>query len=165
MEETNRADIRIDKDGVWHYRGREMFRRDIVQFLSRRLRQDAAGRYLIAMNGEVCLLDVEDTPLVVRAVTRTSLPGEGEALALTLSDGTKEILDPDTLRVGPGHVLYCTVREGAFPARLSRPAYYQVAAHIAGDEESGGFSLVLNNRRHAIGRAEAREIHQGGTPC
>ena len=154
MEETNRADIRIDKDGVWHYRGREMFRRDIVQFLSRRLRQDAAGRYLIAMNGEVCLLDVEDTPLVVRAVTRTSL-----------SDGTEEILAPGTLRVGPGHVLYCTVREGAFPARLSRPAYYQVAAHIAGDEESGGFSLVLNNRRHAIGRAEAREIHQGGTPC
>ncbi|HAR97539.1 MAG TPA: DUF1285 domain-containing protein, partial [Syntrophus sp. (in: bacteria)] len=37
---TPRSDIRIDKDGVWFYRGQEMFRREIVNLFYEHLKQD-----------------------------------------------------------------------------------------------------------------------------
>ena len=143
--------IRIDKDGVWFYQGAEMFRRDIVNFFYENLQQDATGRYVIQLPGEDgdhCFVDVEDTAFVVKSVHGQDNSQEAaERLEIFLSDEKMETLDPRTLRIGPDNVVYCTVRNGAFDARFSRSAYYQLAEHIEHDDEKDAFFLMLKDQR------------------
>ena len=61
-----------------------------------------------------------------------------------------EHLDPATLWVGRRNVLYCRIREGRFPARFSRPAYYQIAEWIRENEETGEFYMELEGNRYEI---------------
>ena len=65
MENIPFCNIRIDKNGVWYYKGAEMFRREIVNFFYQNLRQDESGRYLIELPNDRCYLEVEDAPFVV----------------------------------------------------------------------------------------------------
>ncbi len=92
----NASDIQVDTEGIWHYRGAEMTRRDIVRLFYEHLRLDAMGRFSIQMGGQSYPIHVEDTAYVVWAVYRT---GEGDRIRLLLSDDSMENLDPDTLRI------------------------------------------------------------------
>lgn len=139
--------ILIDKEGRWFHKGAEMVRKDIVRFFYERIELDSLGRYVIRWGDERCYLDVEDTPFVVRKVHVTE-SGKGGGFSLWLSDDKTEALDPETLSVGPGSVLYCRVKEGKFPARFLRPAYYQIAEFI--QEEGGEFYLPLNGLKYYI---------------
>ncbi len=146
--EMSYGDIRIDKEGVWHYRGAEMFRQDIVSMLYRSLRQDEDGRYLIDLAGERAYPEVEDTPFVIKSVSYAT-GDQGETFALFMPDGSKEDLDPKTLRTSADDVLYCTLSPG-FPARFSRAAYYQLAEHIQYDAEQDRYYLMMNSNRFYI---------------
>ncbi|MBW2047754.1 MAG: DUF1285 domain-containing protein [Deltaproteobacteria bacterium] len=141
--------IFIDKEGRWYHQGAEIIRRDFVGLFYQNMELDGEGRYLINWAGRTCYVEVEDTAFVVR---RVSLEGGGQdgdlRLELSLSDDTKEVLDPDTLWIGNQNVLYCRVKSGLFPARFNRAAYYQLAQHV--EEEGGAFFLSLNDRRHMI---------------
>jgi len=139
--------IFIDKEGRWFHKGAEMVRRDIVRFFCERLGMDSLGRYVIRWGPEHCYLDVEDTPFVVREVGFTE-DGGTQNFRLVLSDDSTELLDPATLFVGRESVLYCKVKEGGFPARFLRPAYYQLAEFFR--EENGGFYLPLNGEKHFL---------------
>jgi len=106
MENIPFCNIRIDKNGVWYYKGAEMFRREIVNFFYQNLRQDESGRYLIELPNDRCYLEVEDAPFVVKSVHRTvSETDYRAAIHLLLSDDTVEPLDPETLRIGNDNVL------------------------------------------------------------
>jgi len=61
-------------------------------------------------------------------------------------------VDPATLRVGEGDVPYCAVKDGAFEARLSRAAAYQLLALADYDERSGGGALHLGGREYRVAR-------------
>jgi len=135
------CEIFIDKEGQWFYQGAEMQRREIVRFFYDHLSLDEGGRYILEWAGERCLLEVEDTAFVVKGVAAD------DGFSLSLSDDRVERLAPDTLYVGDGNVLYCLVY-GAFPARFTRPAYYQLAVYI--EEEAGGFVLPVGGKRHPI---------------
>jgi hypothetical protein len=139
--------IFIDKEGRWFHKGAEMVRRDIVRFFYERIGVDAMGRYVIRQGPERCYLEVEDTPFVVQKVSFT-VDGGTQNFSLLLSDDSSELLDPKTLSVGQESVLYCKVKEGRFPARFLRPAYYQLAEFVR--EEKGGFYLPLNGEKHFI---------------
>ena len=141
--------IYIDKEGKWFHKDREMIHREIIRHFYRHMEMDSEGRCVIRWQGERCYVEVEDTPyVVVRAALEDSdHPGE-RRIVLSLSDGEHEDLSPATLRVGNENVLYCKVREGSFPARFSRAAYYQIAQYI--EEDKGKFYLQLNGRRYAI---------------
>jgi len=52
--------------------------------------------------------------------------------------------------VGEGNVLYCSVKNGTFPARFSRTSYYQLAEFIEQEEEGNGFFISLNNEKFLI---------------
>ncbi len=143
------SDIRIDKEGIWYYRGAEMFRQDIVNLLYRSLKQDEEGRYLIDFAGEHAYLEVEDTPFVIKSVSYTTGAQGEEAFHLSMPDGSEESLDPKTLRINADDVLYCTLGPG-FPARFSRAAYYQLAEHIQYDAEQDSHYLLLNGHRFYI---------------
>ena len=62
------CNIRIDKEGVWYYKGAEMFRKEIVNFFYQNLKRDESCQYLIELENDRCYLDVEDTPFVIRSV-------------------------------------------------------------------------------------------------
>ncbi|MBW2599931.1 MAG: DUF1285 domain-containing protein [Deltaproteobacteria bacterium] len=153
--------IRIDKEGVWHYRGARMFRKDILKLFFESLKRDEQGRYLIEFEGDRCLIEVEDTPFVVKAAARDSSGDrENESIEILLSDFTSEKLDPSTLRVGMDNVLYCSIKNRRFEARFSRSGYYQIAELIEYDEERDAYFVPLNRRIYYI------ETHtSGGTQC
>jgi hypothetical protein len=142
--------ITIDKEGRWYHQGVEMVHRAFLKLFYRHMSLDRSGRYVIDWEGDRCYVDVEDTPFVVqRVVFEGSPPGALSRFVLHLNDDTREGLSPETLCLGEAHVLYCKVKEGRFPARFSRPAYYQLAAHIE-EDTTGRYYLPLNGERYYI---------------
>ena len=151
MENIPFCNIRIDKDGVWYYKGAEMFRREIVNFFYQNLKRDESGRYLIELPNDRCYLEVEDAPFVVKSVHRSFSENEDRStIYLRLSDDTVEPLDPETLRIGSDNVLYCTIRNRSFDARFLRASYYQLAGDIEYDECGDDFFIQLNGHRFYI---------------
>lgn len=142
--------ISIDREGRWYHKGAEMIHREIIRLFYDHMSMDPMGRYIIEWAGERCTVEAEDTAFVVRGVTPKGIDGEGlHGFQLLLSDDTVEALQPETLSVGKDHVLYCRVK-GRFPARFTRPAYYQLAAHV--EEEGGRYYLPLGGTKYWIHR-------------
>jgi hypothetical protein len=83
----------------------------------------------------------------------TRIERRGETLHAFLSDGTEADVDPATLRVGPDDVPYCSVRDGAFEARLSRAAAFQMLALADYDEGTGRGALRLGGREYPLRRS------------
>ncbi len=147
--------IFIDKQGRWFHKGAEMIHRDFIQLFYQHMVMDASGRCVIAMGDDRCYVEVEDTPFVIRQVRFEEEDGEGlSRCMLYLNDDTREILCPDTLYIGLENVLYARVKEGGFPARFLRPAYYQLAQYV--EEENGTYVLPLNGRKYVIQSRESR---------
>lgn len=83
------SDIKIDKEGIWYYRGAHMFRKTFLLRFFEHLKQDDCGRYFVELNREICYLDVEDTAFVVTAVYRNQNPCGAEELEILLNDDQK----------------------------------------------------------------------------
>lgn len=144
-------DIKINKEGVWFFRGAEMFRKDFVHLFYQHLKKDDEGRYLIEYGDEATYLDVEDTAFVVKSIYKVTSPDHGnEYIEIFLSDGTLEKLDPESLYVGHDNVLYCLVKNNGFEARFLRPSYYQMAEHIEYDACKDKYFISLNNQKYYI---------------
>ncbi len=156
----NENDIRIDKDGIWYYRGAHMFRKDILCIFFEHLKRDDSGRYFIELNGEICGLEVEDTAFVVTAVCKIQDACGSETLEILLSDDRKEALDAGTLAVGKDNVLPCRVKNNRFPARFTRKSYYQLAEFIEPDGDENEFCVVFDGRKYPI--ALASHNHDNG---
>ncbi len=145
------CDIRIDKEGVWYYKGNEIFRDEIVRFFYQNLKKDETGRYLIELDDDRCYLEVEDAPFVVRAIyKRTAQSGNEECINLLLSDQSVERLNCDSLWAAKDNVLYCSVKKNAFVARFSRASYYQIAEFIECSDGEDGYFISLNGRHFCI---------------
>lgn len=141
--------IYIDKEGCWTHKGVEMIRKDLIQLFYQNMELDSEGRYIINWQDSRCYVDVEDAAYVVTRVLFKEKTTEGKAgFVLNLSDGTREILMPETLRTGNDNVLYCKIKGKTFPARFIRPAYYQLAEHL--EEEKGTYFVRLNGRKYPI---------------
>lgn len=160
-DEISSLPIRVDKEGLWYYQGALMFRRDILEVFFQNLKRDEAGRYLVDMEGDSALIEVEDTPIVVETVVKHPRGDEAdERIEIFLSDFTSETLDPSTLRMSTENVLYCTIKKGAFEARFLRAAYYQIAEYIEHDEEKDGYFIPLGGKNYYIDN-----YISGGTQC
>ena len=147
----DQSDIKIDKDGIWYYRGAHMFRKDILCVFFQHLKIDESGRYFVELNEEIYYLDVEDTAFVVTAVYKTKEPSNGhEMIDVLLSDDCVETLDLNSLSVGRDNVMYCRIRNGVFKARFTRNSYYQLAEFIEPEGESGPFFIRVNNEKYFI---------------
>ena len=145
------SDIRIDKEGVWYYKGAHMFRKEILSVFFEHLKVDECGKYLIELNEERCYLDVEDTAFVVGAVYKTQLPDDGQVkIDILLNDDSCEKLEMNSLHVGRDNILYCRVKEGKFTARFSRNSYYQLAEFIEPSENENHFFIHLNGEKYMI---------------
>ena len=93
-------------------------------------------------------MKVDDAPFVVTRVEQ-----RGEELHAYLNDGADERLDPASLRLGPDEVPYASVKQGAFDARFSRAAAWQLLQIADYDEVSGMGTLRLRGTEWPLRRA------------
>ena len=137
--------LRIDVDGNWHDDDVEITHHGVLANLRGNLRRDGAGYFL--QTRVRIPVTVDDAPWVVTRVER-----RGDRLHAILNDGTETVIDPATLRIGPGDVPYCAVKDGAFEARLSRAATFQLLAQGEYDERTDRGTLRLGARRYELRR-------------
>jgi len=142
-----RKSITVDKEGTWHFEGKEIIRQDILSLFYASLHFDE-DEYYLEINGERQYLEVEDTVFLVQGAELVT-HGE-EAFWITLNDGTEEQLDLSTFRIAAGNIPYCLVKGGRFPARFLRLPFYQLAQHALHDEETDEYFLQLNGRRISL---------------
>jgi len=141
--------IYIDKEGQWFHKGVEMVHREFIRLFYQNMELDEQGQYIISLRGDRCYVEVEDTPFVVwRVVFEDKNDSNESTFGLYLSDDSREDLSPQTLYLGEENVLYCKVKDRAFPARFCRAAYYQIADYI--EEEEGKYFLPLNGKKYVL---------------
>jgi hypothetical protein len=139
-------DLRIDREGDWYDEGVQVTHPGILANLRSNLKKDADG-FFIQTRVRIPVR-VDDVAWVVSRIER-----RGEALHAIVNDGTEERIDPATVRLGADDVPYCTVKEGAFEARFSRAATFQLLALADYDEASGRGALRLGGREYPLARA------------
>lgn len=127
--------IQVSPDGEMSSQGRPMVHPTIIKLIYDSVRLED-GHYVVTIDGQTCELEVADTFFVVKRVEFT-----GDGAAITINDSSREPLDPATLSLGDNDIVYCKVKDGAFPARFSRSAYYQLAEKIVEDGEGFAFEL------------------------
>jgi hypothetical protein len=139
-------ELRIDTDGEWWDGDVQITHHGVLANLRGNLRRDAEGHFI--QTRVRIPVEVADAPFVVGRIER-----RGETLHAWLNDGSEQDVDPATLRIGPGDVPYCAIKHGAFEARLSRAAAYQLLALAEYDEQSGRGALHLGGRDYAVMRS------------
>jgi uncharacterized protein len=137
--------LRVDVDGNWWDDDVEITHHGVLANLRGNLRRDAQGYFL--QTRVRIPVTVDDVPWVVTRVER-----RGDRLHGVLNDGTETAIDAATLRIGAGDVPYCTVKEGAFEARLSRAATFQLLGLGEYDERTEQGTLRLGERRYPLKR-------------
>ncbi|AEO46846.1 hypothetical protein F11_01880 [Rhodospirillum rubrum F11] len=124
--------IRIDRDGVWHYRGSPIQRKEMVCLFASVLRRMADGSFWLITPCERGSIEVEDAPFLAVELFRS---GCCENQVLSFRTNVDEIVTVDgdhPLRVEIDPVSgepspYVQVRPG-LDARLTRAVYYDLVA-------------------------------------
>lgn len=152
-EESNQEGeiIFLDKEGRWYHNGEEITHKRTIELFSASVVKDPDGGYMLRVGNECAKILVEDTPYMVRAVWFCD-----ERVMIQLNDGSVEELDLGSLFIGRENVLYCRVKNGEYPARFLRPAYYQIMSVLV--EEKGEFFLKVGTKLYKLVRCE----FQGG---
>lgn len=102
------------------------------------------GRYILCNGYDWTYLRVEGAPFFVQG-----LRAEGDALLLTLSDGSEEPLVPETLRIGGDDAVEVRVKQGAFEARFTPSAQTALEPFVVEGAE-GEPALAIGGRVHRI---------------
>lgn len=136
--------LRVDRDGDWHDDDVQITHAGILANLRGNLRRDADG-YFIQTRVRIPVV-VEDVPWVV-----VRIEPRGDRFHVLLNDGTGDLVDPATLRIGADNVPYATVKDGRFEARFSRAATFQLLA-LAEPDAAGGDVLRLGGRAYPLRR-------------
>jgi len=155
---SRESTIVLDAEGRFHHEGAPVTHPGMQRaFSSWIARHPRDGRYILNNGYDWSYFTVADAPFFVVAVRASSL----ETLELELSDGTREALDPATLRLGAAGELYAMVKEGAYAAKFSRSAQLSLAPYLS-EGEQGETLFVLGDarvelRQATIHRAESAE--------
>jgi hypothetical protein len=161
QHQNESPEIRIDRDGVWYFRKMEMTRKEIVQYFYQHLRRDSQGHYQIELGGEHCPVQVDDVPYIIRNVS-SGFTGVDErpCMVISLSDGSFEELNLETIWIGENNVPYCSVKKGGQEARFSRQAFYQLAVNIEHDPHQDRYFITVEGRSYPL--AVNQKTENGG---
>jgi uncharacterized protein len=139
--ECGHFDIRIARDGSWHYQGSPILRKELVCLFASVLKREPCGRYVLETPAERGTVDVEDAPFVAVELTWRQCGGRS---CLSFRTNTDEIvtadadhpirvhLDPATGEPRP----YLTVRPG-LEARMTRAVFYELVALAEAERVAG----------------------------
>ena len=137
-------DMRIRRDGTWHYRGTPILRPQMVRMFASILRKDEDG-YVLVTPVEKVAIEVEDAPFVAinLAVSGAELNAETQ-VGDTLAIGP---LQPMRFEIGAhgGLKPYVLVRGGLW-ALFSRAASAELLAHASVESVRGADWLGLRSR-------------------
>jgi hypothetical protein len=135
--------LRVDRDGDWYDGDIEITHAGILANLRSSLQRDAGG-YFIQTRVRIPV-EVEDAPWVI-----TRLERRDGALRARINDGSEEVIDAATIRIGPGDIPYAAVKGGAFAARFARAAAHQLLALAEYDEATERGTLRVGGREYAL---------------
>lgn len=156
-------DMRIARDGTWHYMGSPIGRPPMVRLFASILRRDADGRYYLVTPVEKVGITVEDAPFLAVEMTVT---GEGRDQVLRFRTNVDDEVeagaehpirvetDPETGAPAP----YVRVR-GRLDALIARSVYYDLVARAVEEEHEGARWLGVwsAGRFFPLGRASEAE--------
>ncbi|MBD8891355.1 DUF1285 domain-containing protein [Labrenzia suaedae] len=134
-------DIRIARDGSWHYMGSPIRREALVRLFASVLRQDDDGRHYLVTPVEKVGITVEDAPFLA---VEMDVQADGPEQVLTLRTNVGDVIE-----AGPEHPLrfeidaangglkpYVLVR-GRLEALFARPLLYELAEHMSDTDPEG----------------------------
>jgi hypothetical protein len=122
--------MRIDRDGIWHYRGSPIGRPAMARLFAGILHRLPDGSYWLVTPAEQGRIEVEDVPFLAIELRAT---GEGCDQRLEfrtnldewVTAGPQHPLRLGRIGVQAAEVPYVMVREG-LEARLTRPVFYEL---------------------------------------
>lgn len=154
---SGEIDIRITRDGDWHYKGEPIRREAIVRLFATILRREQDGHYYLLTPVEKWRIQVEDTPLLVHSLEAR---GEGRDQVLTVTTNTG-----DTVAISEDHPLevgtYANTTEPrpvvkldqGLTARLVTAAYYDLARLlVAAPDDDRLLGVWSGGEFHVVGR-------------
>ena len=146
----------LDKEGRWYHEGVEITHERTCSLFYQRLARESNGQYYIKIGEEYADVSIEDAPYVVRSLQPVRVPGGGISdYQVLLSDGSHEVLDPETLFVGDANVLYCMVKAGKHLARFSRSAYQVLCSGLGYDDAKDRYWIPWRERPVYISQKDA----------
>ncbi len=149
--------MRIDYDGVWHYRGSPINRRKLVNLFASVLRRDDSGAYWLVTPAEVAPVSVDDAPFMAVDL-RVDGEGREQVIRLFTNVDTSVVICADhplKLVKAPGidELRPYVALDGGLEARLTRSVYYDLVALAV--EEKGKddqiFGIWSDGTFHPLG--------------
>lgn len=139
-------DIRIARDGTWHYRGSPINRKELVCLFASVLRREADGSYVLETPVERGRVEVEDAPFVAVEMWWRECDGRpcltfrtnlDEMVTADADHPIRVEIDPRSREPRP----YVTVRPG-LEARISRSVYYEMIAYAREERLADGREVL-----------------------
>ena len=131
--------LRLTKDGVWMSDETEIEHENTLAAFSKSIRRDEQG-YFIQISHETKRIIVEDTAYFV-----TGLEGSVQSgYTLLISDGSREKLDPKTLRY-TSQRLICLIKSKQEEAKFLHKAYDEILSQL--DQDSTHFFIRIENQK------------------
>jgi len=145
MENERTYYYKIDTEGrLWH-EGSEITDPKVLKFFMKKMERLEDGRIQVLCMGEKNFIEVEDVPYVVQEVRIKT-----DEIDLIFPGGYRERLNPNTLFVGKGNVMYCKIRTGTFKARFNRKPYLELSRLVGLNKKTNGYYLKLKNQKYPI---------------
>lgn len=123
-------DMRIARDGTWHYMGSPIGRMRLVKLFASVLQRDDSGDFWLITPAEMCRIQVDDAPFTAVEMTVDNAGAHQKLIFRTNLDeivtaGPKNPIrvevDPDSQEPAP----YITVKDG-LDALISRAVFYDL---------------------------------------
>ena len=137
-------DLRISRDGTWHYQGSPIHRLRLVKLFASVMRRDDNDYYLVTPI-EKLRIQVDDAPFLAVEIDQE---GSGESQRLLFRTNVDEVVAADEdhpIRIvedtGSGEPSpYLMIRDG-LEALLSRPVYYHLVELAVEHRQDGRTAL------------------------
>ena len=153
-------DMRIARDGSWHYMGSPIRRPALVKLFSGILRREPDNSYVLVTPVEKCGIRVDDAPFLAVEMT---VAGAGDDRLIAFRTNVDDVVpldgehplrvetDPETGEPSP----YVRVRDG-LDALIARPVFYELVDLAEEYREDGRRRLGLRSggRFFVLGDAE-----------
>ncbi len=136
---TRETAIRRDAAGRWYNGEDRIDHPNLVRAFDAWIDVAEDGRYCLKNDINWAYVAIEGAPLFVRKVEVRD-----GGVALVLSDGSTEALDPGTLRQDPAGVLHCDARGGKLVARFDREAMQGLEGVL--EEDDRGVFLRIGSQ-------------------
>lgn len=142
-------DMRIARDGSWHYMGSPIPRPAMIKLFSGILRREPDDSFVLVTPAEKCGIRVDDAPFVAVEMT---VAGEGDQALVAFRTNVDDIVPLDAdhpLRVAVAEESgepspYILVRD-RLEALLSRPVFYELVALAEERQDETGHYLAVRS--------------------